>query len=643
MSKVAKTVGKVAGAVAAVALIGSGIGAALGGTMMLTAFGASIAASTIATVGGAIAMGASLLVKKPKISGNATDRLHASLDPNTPRKFVLGHTAMATDIIYQTFTGAKQEFYHQILCVAAHQVQAIDEIWFDNELAWNGTPQGRFAGYLTAQTRLVGVSGAGIPIDAGWGANHSLTGCAYIYLRFKLTGNSKKTESPFQSIPTRVTIRGKGALVPDVRVGGVSAADQGTWTYGAESGRNPALQLLWYLLGWRINGKLSVGRGIPVERIDVQSFMTAANVCDEPVALAAGGTEPRYRADGVFSEGDDPGTVISNLEAAMNGRLRDAGGKIALIIFKNDLASPVQSFTEADIIGDDLWRQTPSIDDTFNIVRGRYVDASNNSLYQLAEYPEIALPSTDGIERIDTFDLPVVQSSAQAQRLANTRLKRRQYSGAFSANVNAKGWAVTLGDVVTLSHAALGWTDKLFRVTRHGLAMNGVVPIELLEEHPSIYAWSASDAPAVEAASPAVYDPLNNPVISSIVEAESLNVTTLISTSSQVGLSITASNVAATLNNHTRRYSDKDVAVSGASVGGLAADTFYYLYYDDADRVGGAVTYGATTTGSVAFASAANPFRHFAGHVRTALDSTGTTTGGGSTPPGYSGENISIQ
>ena len=43
-----KTIVKVAGAVAAIAAIATGIGAALGGTMMLTAFGGSIAASTIA-------------------------------------------------------------------------------------------------------------------------------------------------------------------------------------------------------------------------------------------------------------------------------------------------------------------------------------------------------------------------------------------------------------------------------------------------------------------------------------------------------------------------------------------------------------------------------------------------------------------
>jgi hypothetical protein len=52
-----------------------------------------------------------------------------------------------------------------IVCHASHKVQSIDELWLDNEQAWNGTVQGRYAGYLTVATVLEGNSSNGIAID----------------------------------------------------------------------------------------------------------------------------------------------------------------------------------------------------------------------------------------------------------------------------------------------------------------------------------------------------------------------------------------------------------------------------------------------------------------------------------------------
>ena len=141
MSKVVKTVGKVAGVVAGVALVASGIGAALGGTMLFTAFGASIAASTIATVAGAVAAGASLLMGKPKggVPEQALNRLNATFETNAPRKVVFGTTAFATDLRYQSYTGADQEYLNWVLGCANHKVASIDQLWFDNELAWSAS------------------------------------------------------------------------------------------------------------------------------------------------------------------------------------------------------------------------------------------------------------------------------------------------------------------------------------------------------------------------------------------------------------------------------------------------------------------------------------------------------------------------
>lgn len=499
---------------------------------------AMISAITTAGITAGIGLAASALglgPKSPSVSPSTRNRLYASIDPATPRKLIFGETAMATDIRYQEYGGANQEYFDEIICLASHEITSCGEIWFDDKLAWsNGAVQGDYAGYLSVDVRLEGNAGNTIPINGGakWGANRRMTGLAYLRLRFKLTGNSKKSESPFaQSIPQRLTIIGQGCPVYDPRFdstrggsGPARADDQTTWQFsygGVVSGRNPACQMLTYLLGWRINGKLAVGRGIPAARFDMESFITAANACDEPVALVAGGTEPRYRGDGIFSEADDPRAVIDTIEATANAKLRDAGGRFSLTAISNDLATPRFDFDDSDVLNEFRWTPTADIDRAFNEVRGRFTCADRVALFQLVDFPRYRQAPADGIERVQTLDLPMVQSASQAQRLARQQFARNLYQGRFEAQMGVRGWAVQLGDVVTLTFSALGWDKRLFRVVEHGIRPDGICPMVLQEEHADIYLWDRDERPMVEPVKPVPYDAAKS-VLLQLLEAGQL-------------------------------------------------------------------------------------------------------------------------
>ena len=96
------------------------------------------------------------------------------------------------------------------------------------------------------------------------------------------------------------------------------------------------------------------------------------------------------------------------------------------------------------------------------------------------------------------------------------------------------------------------------------------------------------------------------------------------------GLTLTATTTVVTVSAHTRVYADNTtVAVSGGTVSGLSPTTVYYIYYDDASRSGGSVTFVATTSEGTA-AQTGN--RHLVGKITTAT--AGTTTGTGTRPPG---------
>lgn len=510
---------------------------AVGATTAAVAIASAVTTAVMA-VGASMALSAaSALLFGPKVPRTQLSRLNVSLDPSTPRKIVFGTTAMPLDLRYHEASGTDQEYMDYIIATSAHKVTSIDEIWFEDKQAWtaSGGVTARYSGYLTVAVRTEGTSANTIAINGGakWGSTRRLTGCSYIHLRIKRTGATKKAESPLvQGLPSRVTVRGNGALLYDPRkdstVSGGSgthrANNQATWGVYTDPDDcdNPALQLLWYLLGWKINNVLSAGCGVPYTRIDMPSFITAANICDEAIALSGGGTQKRYRTSGTAADSDDRMDIINTFLSCMNGTLRDNNGKLTLTVMKNDLASYTLSFDDDDVLDSFEWNQTRGLTDTFNVARGRYVDPSDNSLYQLVDYPEVRITSPDGIERVMTLDLPFVEDGKRAQRIAKQVLQRNQYRGMFSATFTAKALGCQVGDVVRLTFTPLGWTNKLFRVVSQQIDFTGKVPMALVEENAAIYAWDAEESAPVTPTAPTVYDPLNNPFILAIEDAEAI-------------------------------------------------------------------------------------------------------------------------
>lgn len=88
---------------------------------------------------------------------------------------------------------------------------------------------------------------------------------------------------------------------------------------------------------------------------------------------------------------------------------------------------------------------------------------------------------------------------------------------------------------------------------------------------------------------------------------------------------------------HIRKYNDQiSVNVVGSTITGLAFLTPYYIYYDDPNRNGGAVTYHAATNPNDALPGGV-PGRHFCGTVTTPADGGSTVTGTYDPPSGGGG------
>jgi hypothetical protein len=457
------------------------------------------------------------------------DRMAVNTAADGPRKAVFGRTVMAADLRYvEPSPDSEQRYVDAIIHLASHRVTSIEEMRIGDRVAWtsSGGVAAEFAGFLTVSPILEGGPAAYHTVNSGsrWGAAQRLTGCASVKIRVDRQ-STKRAASPFSAgIPSQMGFIGQGMAVYDPRrdstVPGGSgphrADNQSTWQYndgGTVLGENPSLVALAYLLGWRINGKVSVGLGIPPSLLDMPAFAAAANVCDESVALAGGGTQPRYRISGLIPDDADESVVLEEIARSANGYFDDSRGRLGFFIAVNDLSGPLIAITEDDMKGPFFWDPFPEVEERYNVVRGTFLEPEMPANFQMISFPDVRIPSVDGIDRAMVVAYPMVTDSRRAQRLAKQALQRAQYRGRFRVRLGVRGWQLSYGQPVSVFFSPLGWVGKIFRVQTISFNPDASVEVEFIEENAAIYAWAAEEAPMPEPAVPIKYDPRNNPFL----------------------------------------------------------------------------------------------------------------------------------
>jgi hypothetical protein len=143
-----------------------------------------------------------------------------------------------------------------------------------------------------------------------WTADHKLLGRTSVFLR--LHYNDEIFANGLPIINFRMS--GKKDIY-DPRTSPVS--------YGYSE--NPALLIADYLAHPVFGFRAAYGTEIPIDKL-----ITAANICDEQVPLAAGGTVPRYDCNGGFPLTVKRGEVLQNLLTSCGGRLTYSQGQFAI-------------------------------------------------------------------------------------------------------------------------------------------------------------------------------------------------------------------------------------------------------------------------------------------------------------------------
>ena len=446
-------------------------------------------------IGGSLLLSYATQALMPKPRRTLQPRTVTIREPVVPRDLVYGRTRKGGVIVFLHSSGSENQYLDLVIVLATHRVKSIGAIYFEGEKAIdaNGVGIGRWAGKAHVEKRLGAADQAafaGLMETASdkWTANHRLQGCAAIYLR--LTYDQGAFPGGIPNISA--DIEGKDDIW-DPRIGAHVYSE------------NPALCLADYMANpvWGIGAAIGAEDGI-----DEMSLIEAANICDEPVALASGGSEPRYACNGVITLSETPKTIIEAMLSAFAGRCAPTGGLWR--IYAGAWRLPEIALGPDHVREGGLTLATRvTMSSNFNGVRGQFVSPEND--WQPDDFPayvsSVYLSEDGGERKWRDISLPFTISAAMAQRLAKIELERarRQMTVRMSGKLSA--WVVTVGDVVELSYARWGFAAKPFEV--HGLSLDlsasgdGALllpELVLRETSPLIYDWSASEEQIYRAA-----------------------------------------------------------------------------------------------------------------------------------------------
>ena len=225
----------------------------------------------------------------------------------------------------------------------------------------------------------------------------------------------------------------------------------------------------------------------------IDHWMAEADICDEDIPLAAGGTEKRYWGSYYCAIPADPQEALDKLLAACDGKLlKDQHGVVRLWVGK--YRAPTVTLTDADIVDYDI-SSDPAAFDACNEIVPRFVsEAENWTLIDTTAWQDPEDIARRG--RVMSMDLPLEfsHSGPMSRRVGKAVLLRQlaPLRGQLQARLSAvealgQRWiAVDLPDL-GLSGAVIEVEDG------GGIAFSrGTVDVSFVLANPQAYDWDAA-------------------------------------------------------------------------------------------------------------------------------------------------------
>jgi len=385
-----------------------------------------------------------------------------------------------------------------VITLAGHQIDSILNVYLNEDrINFGGTPDPRWAlsgtrpdgtvntGYFdrvfnainigatdqTAQPDLVTQSSLYFP--GMWTADHRQRACAHTFMILR------SSQEAFPDGLPDIAFEVAGKPLYDPRIPGYAYSN------------NAALVIADYLMDTRI------GLGIPLEKIDIDRLIDAADVCDEVVPSILDANEKRYTIDMVFDVEETKQEVLEKMVTAIGGHITYVGGKWK--IWPGEWRAPSITLTEDDLRGPVTIRTAVSKKDNFNAVKGTFVDSNNK--WQITDFPIVKndfYQAQDNDERVfKEMKFPATTTASKCQRLARLELEKIRQPLEVTASFGLKAFAVEVPQTVALTMPRYGWASKVFQVIESELIFDEgsdapviTVELQLRETAEGVYSWS---------------------------------------------------------------------------------------------------------------------------------------------------------
>lgn len=450
------TVANVVGGAVYGGLTGLGVGAATASLVSQYAVSLTIAAGyTLATVGPA-------LLFRPNMPTPEFAR-SVKRQPIPDRVSGYGKTRLGGAYVLYEVNGTNDGFALNVFAMHDGLIEGWDEIYLNDEVVTVGLDTyvesgtdlryGKFGDLVRIETRL------GEPTETNYAAVNAIRpdlwpsaargdGIASLMMIAKGKFRENFTRDYPNGLPLPSAV-GRLQYCWDPRLGArgtiVTDADKAasaTWVGGAQ---NPVLQLLDYMT----NGE--TGMGLPLSRFlpRIEDWEAAADVCDEQVSLAAGGTVNRYLSGGVYLHSTAPADVIATILATFDGWLtQDASG--VFTVQAGEYVAPTVTITDEHIVN--LSRQFFLEDER---ATNEIIVSFSDPAFDYTEVDTDPWRNEDDIDargevRSQRIPYPWVQNNSQARRLAKIGM--------------SKASAPIRGTLTTTLDGLRAWSERRIRI-----------------------------------------------------------------------------------------------------------------------------------------------------------------------------------
>lgn len=510
-----KFLGAIITTIAGVALMFVPGGQALGASLIASGLGQFIV--TLLTPGAPKPETTTTAIKTsrpPRVSGYGRSRMFGAyvLYEAVPAAAAAGWVGGGGDVAVDVYA------------VHEGKIDGIETYYLGDEtvtLSGNVVNEGSDGRYRDGAVRLYTTDGsspgAGFPaleslLPGIWTSSHRGDGVAAIALTARgVKAKTFQETYPSSTVPTP-SIVARWQRCPDPAA--TDPLDESGWTWT----ENPVRQLLHYKMV-REGPQPAIDEDDPAYPAQLaalrlqwwsrkiapalQYWVDAAAVCDEAVALKAGGTEPRYRSLVSHKHTDKHEGVIANFIATFDGWIcpRNDG---ALVVYagKYYAPDPVDDLIGPDQIVSYTWNGGAVDDDiAINEIVCSYNSAEHdyNSVECDAWRDETDITARGQI--LSDAQEIAVPSNGQSRRLAKRKIQKMLAADRGSVTTNLAGRHARGKRYIWLTIAEAGTTfyDGPAEIVKMSRALQGGVTFEWVAADPNVDAWN----PASEEGDPA--------------------------------------------------------------------------------------------------------------------------------------------